>query len=673
MKTVAFFFITLCLLIPAKQSAWGAAGRLIPKYVNFTSSFKVHGLYTDRKTDSEHSSSKANTLKLQEHIVLNGYGYIYSPLFISMKTSAALGLKQNRFKRSNNNVSTSSSRRADATNFSHMFKILPNHPYNFELYGSRSTPMSVSGQDSGVYYNYGARALYDKRPWATHLIYQKNEAHADTVSTSDSLSADIKFFDNVRNLAIFSSYGHNTAESGITSVTGDSYALTLSKGFRFVSFSSGYRYSKTTQEIDYFLQPASLYYDSTSWNGSIGLALPYNFKTTLSYKARENSFHYDDQGSSTKSEQYTLNTNHQLYASLTTAFIADYRVSTSSGGETSQENYLLNSNYRKMIPWGSILCSLTGSTAFYESQGTPKALLEKYEADSFGQFTLHFTRIDPETIVIHLVDSNDSLIHLEKGVHYEVAPDPQDPEKHLIFIRPETVDDPRLVQPPQGREDYKYQVSYSFLSGDYRTNSTNWGGSLQMPLFDRLITPHYLYNQYKQKLVSGYFAGNMGEGHSHSLGLGAQYKPFKGDVTHVWTESNTKSQKRLQAYVDMHKAITPFTTGIAKLEYQNSTLESKGSAGEDIELSEQIYSAMVQLQALWPQRNLTGSISGNYSFMKSVAETTNMSFFSSLSWHVNNLALSLSASYTDSESTYSGDTVQRNYTVVRFGLSRSLN
>ena len=121
MKRLFSIIIACVLTCLAAGHAWGAWKQFIPKYVDFSGSVGVQGLYEENKTSSQDNTHKRSDLTIQEAIGFDGLGYIYSPLFVSMHTSVSLGLEQERIRQDSNNTT----RYSDANQFKQVFKFLP--------------------------------------------------------------------------------------------------------------------------------------------------------------------------------------------------------------------------------------------------------------------------------------------------------------------------------------------------------------------------------------------------------------------------------------------------------------------------------------------------------------------------------------------------------------------
>lgn len=661
----------VCLVLLNVGPAWGRARQFIPKYVDFSGTLLIKSLYEQDRTKSRNTSSRSDSTFV-EAITFSGLGYIYNPLFISMRTSVGLGLKQERIR----TARATHSSIGDATTFSHMFKILPSHPYHLDLYFKRTTPMTGGRTGEGastVIYEYGALAQYEKRPWSTMLNYTNYQT--DTATSGNETQAiryNLNYFQTGFNAGGHYSYNETTRNNGINESKRDSYGVGLAKSFSKVRFRSRWNKDKREegQQVDGLTVNSTL--EQQKLHGSVEVELPYNFKSTLSYdKANRNDLR--DQSGVKKlifndSKRYNFRLRHRLFKSLTTSFAAGLNTIDSNGGETKQANYYIRGDYSKKMRWGRILSGLWYTLADLDSEGAPTTL-EPHEIET-GQnyFDLAAPNIDENTIEVRIKDHNNDniLLLLTEGDHYTIAP-------QLNSFRITITNLPVGLVSPDDIWDYTYLADFAVLNADYVLRTDSWGGSLSLPLFDQRLTPHYSYFESKQKEREGDFPGNPADNKTHTLGLGFDQKPLRGDVTLSWLRANTVSEDRITAYLNYRKGFTPFTSGHLTLTYDAGNIrQNDPDTNQTTELNETMYSAQAQVQTIFPQKNLNGSITGNYSFYTGSGDTTTLSIFSNLIWHVGRLDLYMTASHTDSESNAGGIDTKRQFSSVKVTLKREL-
>ncbi|MEW6520645.1 MAG: hypothetical protein AB1461_14665 [Thermodesulfobacteriota bacterium] len=663
-----------CLLLTGR--AWGAARQFIPKYVDFSGDFGVGSLYEWDKVESTSTSTRSD-LTIQEGLNVQGLGYIYSPLFVSMATSVTLGLQQEQL---DNNGDKSSYYDGEANQFKQEFKILPSHPYNMELYFLRATPMTAGTAGSSgsvVIYEQGARARYDERPWSSTLSYINHDSSGRLSSDNQSLLYNLNYYQD--GTSVSGTYNHNTGSSsgGAEDTIRDMYNLNFIKKLDRVRFNSRWTHDQHDQEESFFGAPdASSFLEEDELYGEVDVELPRNFDTVFSYlDSDRNSTYVRETGtleSFTESQYYNFRLHHRLYKSLNSSLSAGQQTTDAAGGDMERQNYRLAFDYTKQIPWGNVLAGLWDGLSFIDNTGAPVTLFETHTIDAgLNFFTLKYQTIEPSSIEVRIIDSNnnDRAILLSEGIHYLVTPFPNSFRITII-----TLPFDELLDPDLDIQDYSYKVDYSFIPADYKLRNKDWGSSLQVALFDSLITPHYAYSQSDQTVTDGWFPGDPAHIKTHSLGLGFNAFPFTGDVTRSWLRSNTTDEDRLASYVTYSREITASTSGHLSLSFEDvqTTQYELGNVGPTTSLSEQFYSAQAQIQTMLPQKNLNASFATNYTLYEGLGDSTNLSFYSTLVWHVGLLDLNLTASYTSVDANIGDTSSARQFAMIRFMIKRKL-
>ncbi len=669
--------LLIFFLLPAGR-AQAAAREFIPKYVDFLADFGVKGIYEEDRISGD-VNRNARDFLMQEGFSTKGYGYIYSPLFVTMETAIGLGLQQERI---DNNGETYSYYDGNATQFKQRFKILPTHPYNLELYFQRTTPMTsgnAGGSGATTYYEHGARALYDKRPWSTALTYTNREATTGSESEHETMLYTLSYY--LSDLSVNGTYGHTTSSryGGLSDTVHDQYNLGLIKYFDSMRFTSRWtRDEEDDNELFADQTKRTFLTEQEQLYSELQIDLPHNFDSTLSYDRSDRSSRSRrarlDTVTATESDRYAWRLHHRLFKSLSSSFSAGYQNTDATGGETNQQDYRLTVDYAKNIPWGTLLTGVWNGLSYTDNQGAPTTLFEIHTIDATRQFftiTYQPQTINRETIEVFIIDhkDNDRQIPLTEGIGYRLD---WIGLYYRVTILPAALDE--LEDPSGDIWDYRYRADYSFVAADYELENKSWGSSLQLPLFNNLISPHYTYIQHDQTVLDGVYPGEPAHSKSHSIGLGFTRSPFRGDVTQSWLRSTTTDEDRLTTSVGYSRDITTTTTGFLSLSFEDVQTTQFDLVGNeaDITLSEQFYTAQAQVQTVLPEKNLNASLSGNYTLYQGVGESTILSFFSTLVWHVGKLDFDISASYTTSDSALADSNSTRSYTMVRFTIKRKI-
>ena len=674
------------LILMSLGNASAAWKQFIPRYVDFSGIIGTSGLYEENKTSSQTKSTKRSELTIQEGIGFDGLGYIYSPLFVSMHTSLSLGLEQNRIRKDSFNQTKYS----DANQFKQVFKFLPARPYNLEIYGSRSRPLQSGswGGNSPVIYNYGAKALYEFRPWNISATYTEHDTRSETPSIDKSFIFSSGYFDDIMGISASVLYQHNTFKIQGSNGNMEKYGVNYSKKYESWSYKTRFHHDRQNEENDIIISaPQSHSFERQEWHNELKMAFPQNFSSLLSYTVAENdttsNSGTNSEGTYTDTERYDLKLRHRLYKSLFTSVGYNHNYIESANGRSKQESYRLRADYSKKLRWGHFLNSSWGSHSEIDNIGALKKLFANYSISNLPtaaepkpySFTLNFQLINRDSITIYLLDNInppiETRIILTENLHYIVEGTPGN--LFRITILPFAVTDLGLgLSAPTGLlESYGYQADYAFIPSDYELRTQSWGNTIQLPLFDSLITPIYSYSETKQKEIAGNYPGIPEHSTSHTVALAFQKIPFRGEVSQNWFRSTTNSTDRLNASLDYTMDLSSYTSGIVTLSYEDASITEKLEE-PPTEIDETLYSIQAQLQTLWPQQNLTGSIMGNYSIYNGTGDSRHLSFITSMLWRVGQLSFDLSASYSDSVSESGNDRTDQSHTLVRFNLTREL-
>ncbi|MBI5558014.1 MAG: hypothetical protein HY885_10275 [Deltaproteobacteria bacterium] len=670
----AFFFV---LLLFHQGYARAAMKQFVPRYVDFSSEMGIGGLYEKDEVEARRSSTRQDYL-LQEGVSVKGLGYIYSPLFVSLATTLGLGLKQEEMRNSGGRDESFS---GWAHNFKQEFKILPSHPYNAELYFLRATPMTAGnpGDSSAVIiYEQGALARYDARPWSTSLTMTNRETDAIAPSDFETLLYNLHYY--ITGFNGQGAYNHTTSsnQGGLNNTTRDLYSLGMVKAFgEKIRFTN--RWSYDEQDEDNKFNPEVI---NTSlltmeeFASELAVELPRNFDTSLSYHNTDRSSDHQRETriseSFSKGERYNFYLHHRLFSSLSSSFGAGYSTTDAVGGTMDQQNYRLTCDYSKKIPWGSVLAGVWDGLSFTDNKGAPSTLFETHPITTgLNFFTINYQTIDLTTLQVRIIDSNNNnrQVLLIEGINYIVTPFPNSYRITITSLPYEELED------PDGNIwEYTYQADYAFLPADYLLQAKTWGSSLQLPLYNNLINPHYSYMQTDQSVLEGNYPGEPAASRIHTFGVSFSKFPFAGDVTQSWIRSNTTDEDRLTTYLSYTREINTYTSGFLTCSFedaQTTQYELLKDAPEE-NLSEQFYTAQAQLQTVLPEKNMNASLGSNYTLYQGVGESTNLSLFSTFVWHVGKIDLDLSASYTTSDSSIADSNTTRSYTMVRFNVKREL-
>jgi hypothetical protein len=682
MKQLAAVIVCLSVVtVYGDVSAAVNARRFIPRFLDYTGSIVVKGLYDQAGSTSSKKSRDRSKLTLQEFVFLRGVGFVYHPALLTMDASVSLGLQQQQVESSG--PGGSGSENSDSNGFSMKLKFLPKHPYNLEVWASRSMPLISSSTletESRTIFEYGALARYLKMPWDATLTYMHYDIGPDSLSQSDSLLFNLHYANHERGIEGITTYQH--AESlnnyGGDATSRDYYYLSFRKLWENYRFRSRWKHDMQQQhnEVDSVVDRSGLFQDRDrkEWHNELRAFLPYNLTSTLSNTLTSydslsvRSGNESDISSLTNSTRFTL--RHSLYKSLKSYLHSGYLLNDTSSGDSQTRYARLGADYSKYIRWGSISTSLWTGASDYLSMGGADTLDEKYSLDSTTQtsFTLNSTLVEQGSIQISVVDhgNNDMIVPLVLNTHYQVWPVGQSFRIVIIGLPLEMVDP---------WNSYTFLANYSVVSAEYTLRDISMGGSLQVKLFDELIVPHFSYQQNSYEVLDGVYPGIPADYTFYTLGLSSAYGTLRGDVSRFWRRSSIENEDKLTAYVDYSTQLLSSLSASCRVSYEDRTLmemEEEGSPDADKVLDENLYSVQAQLQSFWPAWNLNATVSGTYSLYEGYGESTIVSLLSRLRWHIGRFDLNVHLRYNDYENTQGENSSNQDNMTVRFVMTREL-
>src|SRR3990172_6680487 len=228
MKTVSIFIVVFFLLlsagVPSPVSA--ALSSFVPKIYDYSAELEIDATYYTDENKSNGRGFKTTDFFSRERLNFYLTGYVYHSRFIQYSLKLSEGLKQRNYT---NNTVTSGWIPGIASGYDFTMIILPEHPYNLQLFARRYEPLSkqtLASQAPSVNYSKGAIFTYKKKPYFVTLSYVNNITEAtQSTYTNTSYSANATYYkqysDN-RLLALSGSYNHRDFSSSLSSADNSS-------------------------------------------------------------------------------------------------------------------------------------------------------------------------------------------------------------------------------------------------------------------------------------------------------------------------------------------------------------------------------------------------------------------------------------------------------------------
>jgi hypothetical protein len=136
--------LAIVLLVPL--SAFGNGGDFVPTIYSTRGDLELNMMHQDEQNTVGNRGTRSSDSFASERLILSLEGFVYSPRFIKFLMKGAPGLSQERY--TNTQIASFTDNAVEA-DYEFRTKILPEHPYNLELYAMRTTPLTrMSNSDT---------------------------------------------------------------------------------------------------------------------------------------------------------------------------------------------------------------------------------------------------------------------------------------------------------------------------------------------------------------------------------------------------------------------------------------------------------------------------------------------------------------------------------------------
>ncbi len=283
-KKVFFSFIFFILFFYLPLRAVPPAGAVdlrsfAPRIAGFDGAVEVNAFSDSTKNKSNSTVVSRNDVVFQEKLDLSVYGYIYHPRFITFLASVGGGLQQEQFH-SSYSPQSFPFRNSTIRDYELRTVVLPEHPYNLELWSLRRSYFireSYLQGSTAVQDEWGATFRYKKRPWSFSLGYVSDTlSNFNEISTTGSFNVGAAYAKGVFSNSI--SYNHrNTDISSNNAVNKVDYLYyTNTVKADPILFQSTVSINNTSQRSQ---NTTPLELDMLRWNELLSVKLPWNFAT----------------------------------------------------------------------------------------------------------------------------------------------------------------------------------------------------------------------------------------------------------------------------------------------------------------------------------------------------------------------------------------------------------
>ena len=621
---------------------------------------------------SENGSRTADTF-LSEKIVLTVKGFVYHPRFLLFLGKFGTGLSQEKYRQSSDIFTEDSSHSEGIWEYEFRTLLLPEHPYNLELYALRYNPFIVGRANpeiNSVTTSEGALFTYRKRPFKVKLNYNVSRTES---TRSDSDSENYGAFANYfkENFTLAGSISRSVTNASVSSATTEYKLLNYSINNQIRLFQRRVYFTSIAGQIISDQRAVETYTEGnrTTWSEQLNMYLPWNFNSIITYgyfRDIQRSQEIDTKVKSlTESMTNTagVTVTHQLFDSLRTAYNYNYNASLTSTGDAFTSINSLNAAYTKKIPWGKLFAGLLLSQSLLDRRGNPMVAGENYKAAIFDEFTLEESEIDLQSLKVYVKDPSLGPIELTNNVHYSISPVGN---TFKIFI----IDIPAIVKDPDPNFVYAFRVTYLFTISSFKLRKTGVGYNLKLELFNKLVNPFYAYYHEDQELLYGTLPSGVDEITSNTVGLLLEKRPYSLLTEYQDYDSRLNPSKRYRAETNYRQSFNGTTYADARVYYEkikhlvsvyNPESTTETSTGIDMKINKR-----------YPRKHLTITGLASYGHRKLIFDTNRYSLGAFLTWTLEKIDLSLGANLYRTESSINTGGSENTNQTYYFSLKRKL-
>ncbi|MEO8197112.1 MAG: hypothetical protein ABI689_10345 [Thermoanaerobaculia bacterium] len=643
-----------------------APARLLAGWTDFLPRTLDNGAYLEVQGLMEEEDNRYNERNLRwtdtffkEKLTLFSNGYVYHPRFLLYRAAVTGLVSQERYDTSL--VPSKEWRPDDGFEYDFNLHLLPEHPYNLQLFARRYEPLFTerfASRENSIATNQGADFRYRRKPYFLHARY------SDDNLTSGELSSNVqrlglngeyfKQFDGGDYLSVTAAFNPSRFDRS-TGLEGTGREATAGNLLAFRRYRLNSSLGSTLLEQQ---DRRGERFESAQflWQERFDVELPMRFRGELTYRHRQNDNRFIDalparnRELSTLSRDLSAMLSHQLFESLTSSYTFSRNTQDSTGGDSNSTSHQLAFSYDKTIPRGRLLLGTSLGRNEIESGGRSDVVNEPHPGVAVpGTFELLQENVDPASLVL-LARSPVSpfeSVQLTEGLHYVVSGLVNRLEIQILGLPPQ------FALPGS----YDFTASYSLASGTFTLGSryTTVNGSVE--LFDELLTPYASYSTVTSKVRSGYYPGALPDSTTKTAGLLFRYGGLRarGEFRDVdWENGPYALWLGELQYTGALSRSTRLHGTLSHRRWDFPRGRSSIDSGASLAEIQTTDMAAVDLQQKLFRRRLLLSVGGSYSENHSLYDTRAHSLNAALSWKIGRTDLSAGASIYDSEAEGAG-------------------
>ena len=621
--------------------AHGALKQFVPHIISSEGEIEIDALYESRKNTAGNTKQRVSDTFFSERIVLTATGWVYHPRFLLFLAKAGIGLAHEDVHSSYVLNESGGMHTTALPEYEFRAVLLPEHPYNLELYTLRRDRylrgrvlpgFDTAGRDSGAVFK------FKRRPYVFRLSY--NLSHIESRYFSDdtkTLSSNASYLKDWGTFA--GGYSHTN--------TGSSYSrFSAHYTSDEWSFENQLRFFRNRLYLDTNVSRISFNQESffetiddtrLTFNEKLNVDLPWNLNLNVYFNRFDETMKMEFSNLFEKTELTATTNNtgltlrHKLYQSLVTVYNFNYLSLESTTGDSKGPLQSLSTSYTKKIPLGLLLAGLSFSTSKIERTGAPAVISETSSARIFGEFTLNSTNIDKSTITIWVKSPvTGSLVRLTRDVHYLVLSAGNTVRIQIISIPAEALS-------PDLSYSYEFRATYRLISENASIETNTYGGSLRLELFDHFFNPYVSYLRSRQYIMSRRPGEIPSDITTTTFGVLFQRSPFSLLAEYQNVDSNLNPYKTLRTVADYRNSIAVNTHLSAQICYRKTNY-GKG-AFQTHELSERVFGGNGRLEKRYPKKNINLSAGVTYVRASGVADRQAYTFNGEFYWKMKQFEL----------------------------------
>ncbi|MCX7793173.1 MAG: hypothetical protein N2257_02020 [Thermodesulfovibrionales bacterium] len=545
-----------------------------PRLYDAEGELEINFSFTRDENRTDESGFMRQDVFLKEKINLILRGYVYHPRFITIYLKTSAGLKHEDFRTENRKASwwTSSSFEYEWRNF-----ILPEHPYNLELFFIRKEPLSRQGLmriSPAVITIEGGKFKYEKKPYFLNMLYSQVSTHQEDIRYDTRLfSNSMRYFKEFKGGRSLSFTGSFLKSESPGSDSRELYQLGNGINLGFFNLNSSLSFDHSTHR-DLLKQDI----DSFNWSERLLLRLPFNFSSGLSFSYTKDESTADKRIKREREVNSGLfSLSHQLFASLSTTYRFNYLSSMSFEdnllrtiqSEIKTTSHFFSTNYTKSIRGGRFTAGFNLGTSLHDRKGEMSIIKEPHSAQpgiiGNDEFDLNERNVLIQSIEVYVENPDNRMLYLLTPViHYEVIEIGDITRIRILDLPPGAWStDPSITT-------YQFFVSYRTEARDVELKTDTHGYNLRLDLFNNLLSPYYSHNSLKTYLRSGFYEGRLPDTEIDTVGLIISRKPYNIFLQYQNVDSNINPSESFRAEFRYGIDLNPNFNILSKIFYSET-------------------------------------------------------------------------------------------------------